>query len=156
MERDYYNEQQHKPQTVAFALTDNPLGTAAWIAEKLKIWSDSPNEREPVFTTDQVLTNVMIYLVTDTIATSVWFYRGRVDEISSLTGRVNVPTAFASFPRELPTLDPPPKRAPAKFQFDPVYKNAARRAFRVLGTTAIARGRSAKFLPKIKRLSISR
>ena len=77
------------------------------IAEKLKIWSDSPNEREPVFTKDQVLTNVMIYLVTDTIGTSVWFYRGRVDEISNLRGKVNVPTAFASFPRELPTLDPP-------------------------------------------------
>jgi pimeloyl-ACP methyl ester carboxylesterase len=106
-ERDYYNEQQHKPETVAFALTDNPLGTAAWIAEKLKLWSDSPNEREPVFTKDHVLTNVMIYLVTGTIGTSVWFYRGRVDENSNLIGRVNVPTAFASFPRELPTLDPP-------------------------------------------------
>jgi pimeloyl-ACP methyl ester carboxylesterase len=106
-ERDYYNEQQHKPETVAFALTDNPLGTAAWIAEKLKLWSDSSNEREPVFTKDQALTNVMIYLVTDTIGTSVWFYRGRVDEISNLAGRVNLPTAFASFPRELPTLDPP-------------------------------------------------
>jgi epoxide hydrolase len=107
VERDYYNEQQHKPQTVAFALTDNPLGTAAWIAEKLKLWSDSPDEREPVFTKDQVLTNIMIYLVTNTIGTSVWFYRGRVDEISNLAGKVNVPTAFASFPRELPTLDPP-------------------------------------------------
>jgi pimeloyl-ACP methyl ester carboxylesterase len=107
VERDYYNEQQHKPQTVAFALTDNPLGTAAWIAEKLKLWSDSPDEREPVFTQDQVLTNIMIYLVTDTIGTSVWFYRGRVDESSNLAGKVNVPTAFASFPRELPTLDPP-------------------------------------------------
>lgn len=107
VERDYYNEQQHKPETVAFALTDNPLGTAAWIAEKLKIWSDSPDAREPVFTKDQILTNVMIYLVTDTIGTSVWFYRGRVDEPSNLSGKVNVPTAFASFPRELPTLDPP-------------------------------------------------
>ena len=107
LERDYYNEQQHKPETVAFALTDNPLGTAAWTAEKLKIWSDSPDALEPVFTKDQVLTNVMIYLVTDTIGTSVWFYRGRVDEPSNLTGKVNVPTGFASFPRELPTLDPP-------------------------------------------------
>jgi microsomal epoxide hydrolase len=40
-ELDYFNEQQHKPQTVAFALADNPLGTAAWIVEKLKSWSDS-------------------------------------------------------------------------------------------------------------------
>ncbi|HXC31341.1 MAG TPA: epoxide hydrolase [Verrucomicrobiae bacterium] len=107
VERDYYNEQQHKPETVAFALTDNPLGTGAWIAEKLKLWSDSPDPREPVFTMDQVLTNIMIYLVTDTIGTSAWFYRGRVDEPSNLTGKVNVPTGFASFPRELPTLDPP-------------------------------------------------
>jgi pimeloyl-ACP methyl ester carboxylesterase len=107
LERDYYNEQQHKPETVAFALMDNPLGTAAWIAEKLKDWSDSPDQLEPVFTKDQVLTNVMIYLVTDTIGTSVWFYRGRADEPSNLIGKVNVPTGFASFPRELPTLDPP-------------------------------------------------
>jgi pimeloyl-ACP methyl ester carboxylesterase len=107
VERDYYNEQQHKPETVAFALTDNPLGTAAWIAEKLKLWSDSPDPLEPVFTKDQVLTNIMIYLVTDTIGSSVWFYRGRVDEPSNLAGKVNVPTGFASFPRELPTLDPP-------------------------------------------------
>ena len=107
VERDYYNEQTHKPQTVAFALTDNPLGTAAWIVEKLKIWSDSPDVLEPVFTKDQILTNVMIYLVTDTIGTSVWMYRGRADESSHLTGWVSVPTGFASFPRELPTLDPP-------------------------------------------------
>jgi epoxide hydrolase len=107
VERDYYNEQQHKPETVAFALTDNPLGTAAWIAEKLKLWSDSPDPLDPVFTKDQVLTNIMIYLVTDTIGTSAWFYRGRVDEPSNLTGKVNIPTGFASFPRELPTLNPP-------------------------------------------------
>jgi pimeloyl-ACP methyl ester carboxylesterase len=107
VERDYYNLQTHKPQTVAFALTDNPLGVAAWIAEKLKGWSDSSDELEPDFTKDQVLTNVMLYLVSDTIGTSVWFYRGRVDEISNLTGKVNVPTGFASFPRELPTLGPP-------------------------------------------------
>jgi len=107
LERDYYNEQTHKPETVAFALTDNPLGTAAWIAEKLKGWSDSPDALEPVFTKDQVLTNIMIYLVTDTIGTSVWYYRGRLDETSNLTGHVSVPTGFASFPRELPTLDPP-------------------------------------------------
>jgi pimeloyl-ACP methyl ester carboxylesterase len=106
-ERDYFNEHQHKPETVAFALADNPLGTAAWIVEKVKLWSDSPSEREPVFSKDQVLTNVMIYLVTDTIGSSVWFYRGRADEPSNLTGKVNVPTGFASFAHELPPGTPP-------------------------------------------------
>jgi pimeloyl-ACP methyl ester carboxylesterase len=87
-ERDYFNEQQHKPQTVAFALTDNPLGTAAWITEKLRLWSDSGAVLDPVFTKDQVLTDVMIYLVTDTIGTSVWFYRGIIDDTTSVRGRV--------------------------------------------------------------------
>ena len=49
----------------------------------------------------------MIYLVTETITTSVWFYRGRVDEASNLGGKVTVPTGFAAFPREMPTLSPP-------------------------------------------------
>jgi pimeloyl-ACP methyl ester carboxylesterase len=126
LERDYYNEQTHKPETVAFALTNNPLGTAGWIAEKLKGWSDSPDVLEPIFTKDQVLTNIMIYLVTDTIGTSVWYYRGRLDEPSNLTGRVNVPTGFASFPRELPTLDPP--------------QSALARNFNLVHYTKMARG----------------
>jgi epoxide hydrolase len=106
-ERDYFNEHQHKPQTVSFALTDNPLGTAAWITEKLRLWSDSGSALDPVFTKDQVLTDVMIYLVTDTIGTSVWFYRGMIDDVTNIRGRVTVPSGFASFPSELPTLNAP-------------------------------------------------
>ena len=106
-ERDYFNEHQHKPQTVAFALTDSPLGTAAWITEKLRLWSDSGATLDPVFTKDQVLTDLMIYLVTDTIGTSVWFYRGMIDDTTTIRGKVNVPCGFASFPHELPTLNAP-------------------------------------------------
>ena len=80
LERAYFDEQQRKPQTVAFALADNPLGTAAWIVEKLKGWSDAQSELEPPFTKDRVLTNVMLYLVTNTAPTSVWFYRGALDD----------------------------------------------------------------------------
>jgi epoxide hydrolase len=105
-ERDYLLEQQHKPQTVAFALTDNPLGTAAWIVEKLKGWSDSPDAIEPAFTKDQVLTNVMIYLVSNTIGTSTWMYRGAVDD-PDVRGKIMVPTGKASLPHESPGLDPP-------------------------------------------------
>jgi microsomal epoxide hydrolase len=106
IERDYLLEQQHKPQTVAFALTDNPLGTAAWIVEKLKGWSDSSDAIEPAFTKDQMLTNVMLYLVTNTVASSVWMYRGAVDE-PDVKGKITIPTGKASLPRENPGLDPP-------------------------------------------------
>ena len=107
-ETDYSREQRNKPQTVAFALADSPLGTAAWIVEKLKVWSDSGNSLDSVFTKDQVLSNVMLYLVTDTAATGVWYYRGSADDTAGArAGRINVPTGFAAFPYEMVTLAPP-------------------------------------------------
>jgi pimeloyl-ACP methyl ester carboxylesterase len=60
-----------------------------------------------VLTMDQVLTNVMIYLVSDTIGTSMWMYRGNTDDVSDVRGKVTVPTAKVSLPKESPTLDPP-------------------------------------------------
>jgi microsomal epoxide hydrolase len=106
-ELDYFNEQQHKPQTVAFALSDNPVGTAAWIAEKLKSWSDSGDDLDRTFTKDQVLANIMWYLVSGTEGSSVWFYRGNVEEATGARGKINVPTGFAAFPKEMPPLEPP-------------------------------------------------
>ncbi len=106
-ELDYFREQQRKPQTVAFALSDSPLGAAAWMVEKFKVWSDSGNNIESAFTKDQLLTNLMIYLVTDTAGTGVWFYRGSADDGPAARGKVTVPTGFAAFPGEMPALQPP-------------------------------------------------
>jgi pimeloyl-ACP methyl ester carboxylesterase len=106
-EMDYFNEQQHKPQTVAFALSDNPLGAAAWIVENLKIWSDSGDNIENAFTKDQLLTNVMLYLVTDTAGSAVWIYRGNADDTGPPRGKIMVPTGFAAFPKELLSLAAP-------------------------------------------------
>lgn len=107
-EIDYFNEQLNKPQTVAFALSDNPLGAAAWIVEKMKGWSDSGNDLDATFTKDQVLTNIMIYLVTETVGTGVWFYRGFAEDTAPpRRGKLGVPTGFAAFPKEMPYLQPP-------------------------------------------------
>lgn len=106
-EMDYFNEQQHKPQTVAFALADNPLGAAAWIVEKFKTWSDSGDNIESAFTKDQLLTNVMLYLVTDSAGSAVWIYRGNADDTGPPRGKIMVPTGFAAFPKELLSLAAP-------------------------------------------------
>jgi len=106
-ELDYFNEQTHKPQTVGFALADNPLGTAAWIVEKLKTWSDSGDDLDQTLTKDQVLTNVMWYLVTDTASSSVWYYRGNADDPAAARGKISVPTGFAAFPKEMVPLAAP-------------------------------------------------
>ena len=97
-ELDYFNEQTHKPQTIAFTLADNPIGTAAWIGEKLKVWSDSGNNLDATLSKDQVLTNIMWYLVTGTSFSSVWFYRGNADEPPPPRGKITTPTGFAAFP----------------------------------------------------------
>ncbi len=93
------------------ALMDSPVGAAAWILEKLHGWSDLPDGRlETVYSKDQLLTNIMIYLVTDSIATSLWFYRALFEEggIGLPEGaRVEKPTAFANFPGERLYAPPP-------------------------------------------------
>jgi microsomal epoxide hydrolase len=109
LELDYNREQRRKPGTVSFVLYDNPVGTAAWIVEKFKVWSDSGDDIERAFTKDQLLTNVMIYLVTETAATAVWIYRGDTDEppIVPPGGKLAVPVGFAAFPAEMTVLNPP-------------------------------------------------
>jgi microsomal epoxide hydrolase len=107
-EMDYFNIQMRKPQTVAFALSDNPVGWLAWMTEKLKLWSDSGDNIEKAFTKDQILTNAMIYLVNGAEATGVWFYRGQSEDgPNPIQGKIRVPTGFAAFPAEMPALNPP-------------------------------------------------
>ena len=106
VEGAYYDEQRTRPQTAAFALTDNPLGAAAWLIEKLKLWSDSPGRGAPVFTMDQVLTSVMIYLVTDSMSSSIWWYRG-FDDDPIAKGKVIVPTGVIYPPAEKSYFKPP-------------------------------------------------
>ena len=40
MEEGYRSLQATKPQTLAFAMNENPVGIAAWILEKFHSWSD--------------------------------------------------------------------------------------------------------------------
>jgi microsomal epoxide hydrolase len=125
-ELDYFNIQQRKTQTVSFALADNPVGTAAWMVEKLKSWSDSGDDLDKTLTKDQVLTNIMIYLVSGSEATGVWFYRGATEDGPGATGRVTVPTGFAAFPKEMTVLAPP--------------RSALERGFNLVHYTKMPRG----------------
>jgi len=106
-ELDYFGEQSRKPQTVSFVLSDSPLGLAAWIVEKFKAWSDSGEGIERAFTKDQLLTNIMFYLVTGTAGSATWIYRGSADEPGPARAGIRVPTGFAAFPKEMPLFLPP-------------------------------------------------
>ncbi|MGW1886916.1 epoxide hydrolase family protein [Streptomyces sp. NPDC001970] len=109
-ELDYFRLQTKTPQTPSFALADSPLGTAAWILEKFKVWSDSGDDIESAFTKDELLTNLMIYLATNTVDSSLWYYRGLAMETGgsfSPGGKITVPTGIALFPAELLSGRPP-------------------------------------------------
>jgi microsomal epoxide hydrolase len=100
----YNRLQSSKPQSLAWLGAGNPVGQAAWIVERFYDWSDrSQKSFEAVFSLDQLLTNVMIYVMTGSFTTGAWYYRGRFEE--DATGlkegeRCQVPTAFANFPGE--------------------------------------------------------
>ena len=73
-ESGYANEQGTKPQTIGAALNDSPAGLLAWIVEKFRAWSDCDGDPERAFTRDQLITNVMVYWVTQTGASSARLY----------------------------------------------------------------------------------
>jgi pimeloyl-ACP methyl ester carboxylesterase len=94
-----------KPLTAAYGLNDSPMGLCAWIVEKFNGWSDSQGNIENTFTKDELLANVTLYWVTQTIHSSMRIYNENSKKPLALEkGQfINVPVAFAKFPKELPT-----------------------------------------------------
>jgi pimeloyl-ACP methyl ester carboxylesterase len=61
----YLQLQATRPQTLAYALADSPVGQLAWIVEKFKEWTDPAAELpEDAVDRDQLLTNVSLYWFT--------------------------------------------------------------------------------------------
>ena len=107
----YAQVQSTKPLALATALLDNAVGVAAWIIDKFYAWSDQRQRPfASLFSYDQLITEIMLYLVTDAFQTSIWIYAGQKTEGPVLLKpdqRVEVPTAIAAFPD--PVFPMPPR-----------------------------------------------
>jgi hypothetical protein len=66
-----------RPYTLSRGLNDSPVGLAAWIVDKFPAWSDCGGDVENSFTRDELLTNVTLYWVTETIGSSFLPYGPR-------------------------------------------------------------------------------
>jgi pimeloyl-ACP methyl ester carboxylesterase len=93
------------PQTLAIGLSDSPAGLAAWLIERRRNWSDCGGDVERRFSRDELLTTVMLYWITNSVAGSVRFYQasrgaGWRIEASELPF-VRAPTAIAVFPGDV-------------------------------------------------------
>jgi pimeloyl-ACP methyl ester carboxylesterase len=106
--RAYGAIQGTRPQTLGYALNDSPAGLAAWIIDKFWAWSDHGGNLENSFSQDELLTNVMIYWVTDSMPSSTRIYfesqhhQPRPGSMTSFASSTRTsPIGYALFPKEI-------------------------------------------------------
>jgi pimeloyl-ACP methyl ester carboxylesterase len=104
-EAGYYYLQCTKPQTIAFALEDSPVGLCAWILEKRRTWSDCGGNVESRFSKDDLLDTVMLYWITQTYGSSARYYYEFMHNpwvpTHERMPRVEAPTGVAVFLKEV-------------------------------------------------------
>ncbi|MCM6772019.1 epoxide hydrolase [Nocardia sp. CDC159] len=99
----YMAIQSTRPQTLAYGLADSPVGQLAWIVEKFKEWTDSVERPEDAVDRDRMLTNVMLYWLTNTAASAARFYYEFAQNMArgDYPSRVEVPMGVAVFPKDI-------------------------------------------------------
>jgi epoxide hydrolase len=93
----YFEVQATRPQTLAYALTDSPVGQLAWIVERFKEWTHSAEVPDDAVDRDQMLTNVMLYWLTSTAASSARLYYENMHSASWGQEPGTTPTGVAVF-----------------------------------------------------------
>ena len=92
--------QMTKPQTLAFGVNDSPAGWAAWVLSFVNTGAQD-NDVEAAFGgRDALLTNLMIYWVTETAGSAARMYLEDARAEGSPAARSGVPAGISLFPRE--------------------------------------------------------
>jgi pimeloyl-ACP methyl ester carboxylesterase len=92
-----------KPQAIAFELNDSPVGWAAWAVSMIKTGADGDKVEAAFGGRDDLLTNLMIYWVTQTAGSSARMALEEARASYAQQGgpkRSEVPAGIALFPRE--------------------------------------------------------
>lgn len=63
------------PQTLAYALADSPIGTAAWIWERRRAWSACDGDLAEYEGRDALCTTASLYWLTNTVGTAMRIYK---------------------------------------------------------------------------------
>ncbi|KAI9259634.1 Alpha/Beta hydrolase protein [Phascolomyces articulosus] len=113
-EAGYRGIQGTRPYTLAFGLTDSPVGLLAWMLEKFHNWTFHPSgSRDTValpetISVDEFLTQVTIYWLTNTMSSSTrLYYEAFHDEKGMkdmMWNPVKIPTGVAYYPGEITKL----------------------------------------------------
>lgn len=122
----YIAIQATKPLTLAYGLTDSPVGLAAWYVEKFRSWSDNRSEPDEALTKDEMITDIVLHWLTGTVHSAMRLYSESREHPFHLAAgqRIEPPCGIVHLPRELPM---PPR-------------SWAERAFNIVHWTSLPRG----------------
>jgi len=111
--RGYFVEMPEHPQTIGYALTDTPVGLAAWMldhdADSYEKISHAFLEGQPAggLTRDRIVDNITLYWLTNTATSSARLYWESFRAIYAAIGsgekppELSLPVAFTVFPGEI-------------------------------------------------------
>ncbi len=98
----YMKLQCTRPQSIAFALADSPIGLASWIYALFQDVSDSNGEPERVISLDHLIDDVMLYWLPNSGPSSARFYWEAAQEMAQGMphGPIPLPAGVSMFPGE--------------------------------------------------------
>ncbi|MDB6061152.1 MAG: epoxide hydrolase [Verrucomicrobiaceae bacterium] len=103
LDSGYSKQQSTRPQTLAYALADSPVGQLTWILEKFWAWTDCGEgaERHPekALTKDEMLDNITTYWLTNSSGSSAQLYWESFSNQKRLP--ITTPMGISNFPREI-------------------------------------------------------
>nr|MBA3914249.1 epoxide hydrolase [Terriglobales bacterium] len=102
-ESSFFSLQAAEPQTLAYALTDSPVGWLAWMIDKFQLLTDNNGDFLTAVDRDTFLTEATLYWVTGTVGSAMRIYRENrlTGEETAPRPRLETPVAYADFPREV-------------------------------------------------------
>jgi pimeloyl-ACP methyl ester carboxylesterase len=102
-ESSFFFLQASEPQTLAYALTDSPLGWLAWMIGKFQLLTDNNGDFLTAVDRDTFLTDVTLYWATGTIGSAMRIYReDRLTREGMVpTPHLGTPVGYADFPKEV-------------------------------------------------------
>ncbi|MEV7228600.1 alpha/beta hydrolase [Polymorphospora sp. NPDC051019] len=98
----YIAVQGTRPQTLAYGLTDSPVGQLAWIMDKFREWTHPrPVEPDKVIDRNPLLTNVMIYWLTGTAGSAAYVGYAQEHGWGAQAANSGVPTGAIVFAHDV-------------------------------------------------------
>jgi len=94
-----------RPQTLAYGLSDSPVGLASFFLDKFNDWTYSGGDAGKVLTQDEILDDITLYWVTNSAASSAQLYwennNNNFNAGTQKTGEITIPVAVTVFPGEI-------------------------------------------------------